>query len=56
VIRRIYELYSSGQHSLADIRKIIKAETGRQWPKSDLERKLKNPLHCGLLIWNGKNP
>jgi len=54
VIRRIYELYASGQHSLADIRKIIKAETGRQWPKSDLERKLKNPLYCGLFIWNGK--
>ena len=54
VIQRIYELYASGQHSLADIRKMIKAETGRQWPKSDLERKLKNPLYCGLFVWNGK--
>src|SRR5579872_3751258 len=36
VIRRIYQLYASGQHSLTALRKIIKAETGRLWPKSDL--------------------
>jgi DNA invertase Pin-like site-specific DNA recombinase len=54
VIHRMFQLYATGQHSLAEIRKIIKTETGRVWPKSHLERMLKNPLYCGLFIWNDK--
>jgi hypothetical protein len=36
-IGRMFELYAGGQHSLAALRKIIKTETGRLWPKSHLE-------------------
>ena len=50
----MFELYASGQYSLAALRKIIKTETGRLWPKSHLERMLKNPLYCGLFVWNDK--
>jgi DNA invertase Pin-like site-specific DNA recombinase len=53
-IHRMFQLYATGQHSLAEIRKIIKTETGRMWPKSHLERMLKNPLYCGLFVWNDK--
>ena len=35
-------------------RKIIKTETGRLWPKSHLERMLKNPIYSGLFVWNDK--
>jgi site-specific DNA recombinase len=54
VIQRMFQLYASGQHSLAVLRKIIKTETGRLWPKSHLERMLKNPIYCGLFVWNDK--
>ena len=54
VIQRMFELYGSGHYSLADLRKAIKTETGRLWPKSHLERMLKNPVYCGLFIWNDK--
>jgi site-specific DNA recombinase len=54
VVRRMFELYASGQHSLAALRQILKTETGRMWPKSHMERMLKNPLYCGLFVWNDK--
>jgi DNA invertase Pin-like site-specific DNA recombinase len=54
VIKRMFELYALGQHSLASLRQIIKTETGRMWPKSHLERMLKNPVYSGLFVWNGK--
>jgi hypothetical protein len=50
----MFELYATGQHSLAALRQIIKTETGRLWPKSHLERMLKNVLYCGLFVWNDK--
>jgi hypothetical protein len=50
VIQRMFELYSSGRHSLAELRKITKAETGRMWPKSHLERMLKNPVYGGPVL------
>jgi site-specific DNA recombinase len=53
-VKRMFELYATGQHSLAALRKIMMTETGRLWPKSHLERMLKNPLYCGLFIWNDK--
>ena len=53
-LKRIFELYASGQYSLAELRKVILTETGRKWPKSHLERTLKNPVYCGLFVWNDK--
>jgi site-specific DNA recombinase len=54
VIQRMFNLYASGEYSLAELRKVIKIETGRHWPKSHLERTLKNPIYCGLFVWNDK--
>jgi site-specific DNA recombinase len=50
----MFQLYATGQHSLAEIRQIIKTESGKLWPKSHLQRMLKNPVYCGLFVWNDK--
>ncbi len=54
VIERMFQLYATGQYPLAALRKVIKTETGRMWPKSHLQRMLKNPIYCGLFVWDGK--
>jgi site-specific DNA recombinase len=54
IVERMFSLYASGQQSLAALRQTIKTETGRLWPKSHLQRMLKNSIYCGLFVWNEK--
>jgi site-specific DNA recombinase len=54
VIKRIFQLYASGNYSLSSLRKLIAVETGRVWPKSHLERTLKSPFYIGFFVWDGK--
>ena len=54
IARRMFELYASGQHSLASARNILKSEFGQLLAKGYLERLLKNPFYKGQFIWEGK--
>ena len=54
VAQRLFELYATGQYSLARLREAIYRETGRKIPKSHLEKLLKNPFYRGLFVWKGK--
>jgi site-specific DNA recombinase len=54
IVKRIFQLYASGNHSLSSLRKLIALETGRMWPKSHLERTLKSLFYCGFFVWDGK--
>ena len=54
VAKRMFELYASGQHSLASVRKILKEEFGQLLAKGYLERLLKNPFYKGQFIWEEK--
>ena len=54
ILKRIFELYSSGQYSLAGLRKLIAAEFATRLSRSYLERILKNPFYIGLFVWEGK--
>ncbi len=54
IARRMFELYSTGNHSLSSLRKAIAVETGHVFAKSHLERLLKNPFYTGLFVWEGK--
>ncbi len=55
IAKRVFELYASGQHSLASLRKAIKAETGRAFQKGYLHKLLKNPFYSGFYQWDGSN-
>ena len=54
IAKRMFELYASGQHSLASVRKILKDELGQLLAKGYLERLLKNPFYKGQFIWEDK--
>ena len=51
IVQRIFELYASSQHSLADLRRVIQAETGKTFSKSYLHTMLTNPLYIGNFVW-----
>lgn len=52
--RRMFELYASGRHSLANVRNVLKTEFGQLLAKGYLERLLKNPFYKGQFIWEDK--
>ncbi len=52
--QRMFELYASGQHSLATARKVLKTEFGQLLAKGYLERLLKNPFYKSQFIWEDK--
>ena len=54
IARRMFELYGSGQHSLTTLRKVLKAEFGRDLAKGYLARLLQNPFYKGQFIWQDK--
>jgi site-specific DNA recombinase len=54
VARRMFELYASGQHCLASLRKTLQAEFGQNLAKGYLAKLLQNPFYQGQFIWQGK--
>lgn len=51
ILKRIFELYASGNHSLMTLRKAVFTETGLKINRSYLETILKNPFYIGRFIW-----
>jgi len=54
IAKRMFELYASGQHSVASVRAVLKHEFGQLLAKGYLERLLKNPFYKGQFIWEDK--
>jgi site-specific DNA recombinase len=54
VAKRMFELYASGQYSLAGLRATLKKELGVNLAKSYLDRLLKNPFYQGQFYWEDK--
>ena len=54
IVRRIFALYATGDHSLSSVRAAIVAETGVRINRSYLETMLKNPFYIGDFIWRGE--
>jgi site-specific DNA recombinase len=54
IAKRIFELYVSGKHSLDELRKTIRIETGKAFQKGYLHKLLKNSFYSGFFIWNGE--
>src|SRR5438552_3289018 len=53
VLKKIFELYASGQHSLSTLRKAALRETGVRISRAYLEIILKNPFFIGRFTWQG---
>jgi site-specific DNA recombinase len=51
---RMFDLYASGRHSLASLRKAISDEFGINLGKGYIDRVLKNPFYKGVFLWEGK--
>lgn len=59
VIKRIFELYATGNYSMSDITGEAYAEglryrSNRKVNKSVIHKILTNPIYCGEFYWNGK--
>ena len=54
IAKRVFELYATGRYSLAELRKIIRTETGKMFQKGYLHKLLKNPFYSGFFVWNGE--
>ena len=53
ILRRIFELYATGNYSLTSLRKAVLEESGARITRSYLERMLKNPFYIGRFVWRG---
>ena len=54
ILKRMFQLYATGQYSLAKLGKLVSEEFGIHHPKSYLERILKNPFYVGFFVWEGR--
>ena len=54
IAKRLFELYASGQHSLAAVRVALRQEFGISLAKGYLDKLLKNPFYKGEFRWEGK--
>lgn len=53
ILRKIFEMYASGQYSLTTLREAVVKECGIRINRSYLENILKNPFYIGRFIWQG---
>ena len=53
MIRRIFELYATGEHSLITLRKAALNELGLRLARSYFETILKNRFYLGYFVWQG---
>src|SRR5581483_1720466 len=54
IVKRIFELYASGQYSLSELRRIIRTETGKTLSKAHLHTTLTSPFYVGNFVWGGR--
>ncbi len=53
VVKRIFELYAAGNHSLTTLRKAVMEELGTRLSRAYLETMLKNRFYLGYFVWQG---
>jgi hypothetical protein len=53
MVRRIFELYATGEHSLLTLRKAALNELGLRLARSYFETILKNRFYLGYFVWQG---
>jgi site-specific DNA recombinase len=54
ILRKIFEMYASGQYSLTTLREAVVKECGIRINRSYLENLLKTPFYIGHFVWGGE--
>jgi site-specific DNA recombinase len=54
IVLRMFELYSTGDNSLSEVRKKIKAEFGRVFQKGYIHKLLRNSFYAGIFEWDDR--
>ncbi len=61
IIKKLFELYATGQHSITSLHRVAKElglrfrHSGQYCSRSNIERILKNPIYTGRFVWNGNS-
>src|SRR5215469_12950304 len=50
-VKRIFELYAGGAHTLSTIRKKIRIDTGKQISRNNIHKILTNRFYVGTFVW-----
>ena len=53
IVKLIFETYATGKYSLVELRKIVKARTGKAINRSYLHTILRNTFYVGVFNWGG---
>jgi len=53
ILRRIFEFYATGGHSLSTLRQAVLHELGTRLSRGYLETMLKNRFYLGFFVWQG---
>jgi len=53
MVKRIFELYGSGEYSLLTLRKVVLNEMGLRLSRSYFEKILKSRFYLGYFVWQG---
>jgi site-specific DNA recombinase len=53
IVKRIFDLYASGEHSLITLRRTMLHEWGIRLSRSYFEKILKNRFYLGYFVWQG---
>ena len=53
MVKRIFELYTSGEHSLITLRRTVLDELGLRLSRSYFDKILKNRFYLGYFLWQG---
>jgi site-specific DNA recombinase len=53
ILRRVFELYASGNHSLTSLQRTMFEDCGVRINRAYLESILKNPFYIGRFVWRG---
>jgi hypothetical protein len=53
MVKRIFELYASGEHSLITLRRTVLNELGLRLSRSYFDKILKNHFYLGYFLWQG---
>jgi site-specific DNA recombinase len=55
IVRRMFELYATGAHTLSTLAKTVRLEFGRKLSRGGVHLILKNPFYVGTFVWGGQS-
>ena len=54
IVRRMFELYATGPHTLSTLAKAVRIETGKTISRNNVHKVLTNGFYVGVFTWSGQ--